>query len=250
MEPSTARGGATGGSPGLPEATACHRPTLASGSPEAQGPPARPPHHRAGRWQNKLIHGRGDLKETPPNPGASTSEESSAPTIPTAAPPPQPRLMTLELPQAEALQAPGQGVPSPLHPAINSEGTCLDSPDTTGCTDPRWTGCRGQSGHLPRQARSGPAPTPCPAALTRPTGRWLPRPELLAQRWRDQGHRQADDLSAKSSQAWISKAALVARDSNLCLSLKAGPRLLPAPPLTKPGLDASGPACHRPRDLP
>lgn len=144
------------------------------------------------------------------------------------------RLLTLELPQAEALQAPGQAGPSHLHPATSSKGTCLDSPNTTGGTDPRQTGCKGQSGHSPRQAGSGPAPTPCPAALTWPTGRWLQRPELLAQRWRDQGHCQADELSAKSSQAWNQQGSPDIKGLRpLPHSLKAGPRLLLAPPLTK-----------------
>lgn len=169
-----------------------------TGSPQPDLPTMEQEHAEQTR------HNRGDLQESP-----SCTHESRilSSHLTFTCPPPPP--LDPRAPPSSALQTPGPGGPGPLHPGLSRhhEGT-----------DPRWTSCGGQSGHSPRQSGSGPALIPCPTALTRPTGRWLQRPELPAQSWRGQGHRQADELSAKPSQAWNQQGSPGGKGTSTCAS--------------------------------
>lgn len=151
LEPGTDTG--PRGPPGLPEATACHRPALPSGlatnvSPEAQGPLNQTSPPWSGRLQSKLDT-TGETSKSPPP--APTSQGSLAPTL--LSPAPHHRLLSLELPQAQLCRLQGQGAPV-LY--------TLASPDTTKALTPDGPAVEGRVGIHPGNLGQAQPPSPAP----------------------------------------------------------------------------------------
>lgn len=209
-------------------------------SPEAQGPLNQTSPPWSGRLQSKLDT-TGETSKSPPP--APTSQGSSAPTL--LSPAPHHHLLILELPQAQLCRLQGQGAPV-LY--------TLDSPDTTKALTPDGPAVEGRVGIHPGNLGQAQPPPPAPQPSHGPQAggssdrsSWPRDGEARATA------RQTNEVPSPARPG-ISKAALVARAlQRMPHHLKARPRPLPAPWLTKAKawhLWASPPEAQRPSPAP